>query len=53
MVKIRRGASKVFKERVIEEGPWKDKGDANNMWEKMATCVRKVAAEVLGVTKGS
>ena len=23
------------------------------MWEKMATCVRKVASEVLGVTKGS
>ena len=40
-------------ERVIEEGPWKDEGDANNMWEKMVTCIRKVAAEVLGVTKGS
>ena len=23
------------------------------MWEKMATCIRKVASEVLGVTKGS
>ena len=23
------------------------------MWEKMATCVWKVASEVLGVTKGS
>ena len=23
------------------------------MWEMMATCVRKVASEVLGVTKGS
>ena len=23
------------------------------MWEKMATCVRKVASEVLGVPKGS
>lgn len=44
---------KGFKERVIDEGPWKDEGDANNMWEKMATCVRKVAAEVLGVSKGS
>ena len=46
-------ASKVFKEKVIEEGPWNDEGDANSMWEKMATCVRKVASEVLGVTKGS
>ena len=51
-MEIRRGGIKVFKEKVIEEGPWKDEGDAN-MWEKMATCVRKVASEVLGVTNGS
>ena len=51
--KLEGEASKVFKERVIEEGPWKDEGDANNMWQKMATCIRKVAAKVLGVTKGS
>ena len=51
--KLEGEASKVFKEKVIEEGPWKDEGDANNMWEKMATCIRKVASEVLGVTKGS
>jgi len=51
--KLEGEASKVFKERVIKEGPWEDEGDANNMWEKMATCIRKVGAEVLGVTKGS
>ena len=51
--KLERKASKVFKENVIEEGPWNDEGDANSMWEKMATCIRKVASEVLGVTKGS
>ena len=51
--KLEGEASKVFKEKVIEDGPWKDEGDANNMWEKMATCVRKVASEVLRVTKGS
>jgi hypothetical protein len=44
--------AEVFKERVIQEGPWQDEGDANDMWEKMATCVRKIASEVLGVTKG-
>ena len=27
-------ASKVFKEKVIEEGPWNDEGDANNMWRE-------------------
>ena len=41
--KLEGEASKVFKEKVIEEGPWKDEDDANNMWEKMATYVRKVA----------
>jgi hypothetical protein len=53
--KLEGETSKVFKERerVIEEGPWKDESDANSMWEKMATCVRKVASEVPGVTKGS
>ena len=51
--KLEGEASKVFKEKVIEEGPWNVEGDANSMWEKMATCVRKVASEVLGVTKGS
>ena len=41
--KLEREASKVFKEKVIEEDPWKDESDANSMWEKMTTCVRKVA----------
>ena len=43
--------SKIFKEKITEEGPWNDDGDANNIWKEMATCVRKVASEVLGVTK--
>ena len=51
--KLEGDASKVFKEKVIEEGPWNDEGDANIMWEKKTTCVQKVASEVLGVTKGS
>jgi hypothetical protein len=34
------------------EGAWFEK-DANNMWVKMSTCIRKVASEVFGVTKGS
>jgi hypothetical protein len=29
--KLEGEAPKVFKERVIDEGPWKDEGDANNM----------------------
>ena len=38
---------------VIKEGSWKEEDDINNMWEKMATNIRKVASEVCGVTKGS
>ena len=47
--KLEGEASKVFKKKVIEEDPWNGEGDANSMWEKMATCVRKVASEMLGV----
>jgi hypothetical protein len=35
------------------EGAWSEEEDANNMWVKMETCIRKVASEVFGVTKGS
>jgi hypothetical protein len=30
-----------------------EEDDTNNMWEKMATCIQKLALEVCGVTKGS
>jgi hypothetical protein len=42
----------MFKERVLKEGPWHEGGDANSMWMKMTTCIRKVASEEFGVTKG-
>jgi hypothetical protein len=45
--------AKVSKKRTIKEDTWKEEDDANNMWEKMATCIRKVASKVCGVTKGS
>jgi hypothetical protein len=35
------------------EGAWFEEENANNMWVKMATCIRKVASEVFGVIKGS
>jgi hypothetical protein len=40
-----------LKERILDEGLWHG-GDANNMWMKMDTCIRKVASEELRVTKG-
>jgi hypothetical protein len=42
----------MFKERVLKEGTWHEGGDANNMWMKMTTFIRKVASEEFGVTKG-
>ena len=42
----------MFKERVFKEGPWEEGGDADNMWMKMATCIRKVASEEFGVSMG-
>ena len=51
--KLKGETSEVFRERVFVEGAWSEEEDANNMWVKMATCIRKVASEVFGVTKGS
>jgi hypothetical protein len=42
----------MFKERVFREDPWHEGGDANSMWMKMPTCIRKVTSEEFGVTKG-
>ena len=53
MVETEEETSEVFKERVIKESSWKKEEDINNMWETMATNIRKVASEVCGVTKGS
>jgi hypothetical protein len=42
----------LFKDRVLKKGPWHEGGDANSMWMKMSTCIRKVASEEFRVTKG-
>jgi hypothetical protein len=36
---------------MLGEGPWEEGEDVNDMLLKMATCVRKVAAEVFGVSR--
>jgi hypothetical protein len=50
--KLRGVEAQVFTNRMLGEGPWEEREDANDMWLKMATCVRKVAAEVFGVSRG-
>jgi hypothetical protein len=42
----------MFKERDLKEGPRHEGEDANSMWMQMSTCIRKVASEEFGVTKG-
>jgi hypothetical protein len=31
------------------EDTWPEEEDANNMWVKMTTCIRKVVSEVFGL----
>jgi hypothetical protein len=50
--KLKEEAAKMFKERVLKEGPWYEGGDANTIWMKMSTCIKKVASEKFEVTKG-
>ncbi|AQL05851.1 Retrovirus-related Pol polyprotein LINE-1 [Zea mays] len=51
--KLKGDVAQTFKERVIEEGPWAGEGDANIMWRKMATCIRKIASEEFGLSQGN
>jgi hypothetical protein len=39
--KLKGDVSQVFKNRVIAEGSWNEGEDADNMWKKMATHIRK------------
>jgi hypothetical protein len=50
--KLKEEATFKFNERVHKESPWHEGGDANIMWMKMTTCIRKVASEEFGATKG-
>jgi hypothetical protein len=49
--KLKKDAAKMFKERVLKEGPWHEGGDANSMWMKMSTYIRKMTSEEFRVTK--
>jgi hypothetical protein len=50
--KLRGEEAQTFKERMLGERPWEEGADVDDMWLKMATCVRKVASEVFGVSRG-
>ena len=42
--KLRGEAAQTFKKRMLGDGPWEEREDADDMWLKMATYVRKVAS---------
>ena len=37
---------------MLGERPWEEGEDADDMWLKMAICVRKMTSEVFGVSRG-
>ena len=41
-----------FVSKLIKEANWEDEVDFNMMWNKMADCIRHVAKEELGESKG-
>ena len=56
MVEVERGWSgdgqTPFVSKLIKEANWEDEVDFNMMWNKMADCIRHVAKEELGESKG-
>ncbi|KAG5632589.1 hypothetical protein H5410_004306 [Solanum commersonii] len=45
--------SREMGEKLMEMGAWSGSGDADTMWNKAASCIRKVASKVLGVSRGN
>ncbi|KAM2016499.1 hypothetical protein ACFX16_046908 [Malus domestica] len=42
----------IFKEKVITQCGWDREREASQRWDSMASCIQKVAKEVLGQSKG-
>jgi hypothetical protein len=51
--KLKGDVSQMFKNRIIAEGSWNERDDANNIWKEMTTHIWKVAIEVFGVNRGN
>ncbi|KAG5591071.1 hypothetical protein H5410_041585 [Solanum commersonii] len=43
--------SREMGEELVGMGAWSGSGDADNMWNKAASCIREVASKVLGVSR--
>ncbi|KAL3351497.1 hypothetical protein AABB24_019876 [Solanum stoloniferum] len=44
--------SREMGEELMGMGAWSGSGDADNMWNKAASCIREVASKMLGVSRG-
>ncbi|KAJ3706103.1 hypothetical protein LUZ61_009808 [Rhynchospora tenuis] len=51
--KLKGDVSSIFRNRLIAEGPWTVEAEVNVMWKEMTICIKKIATEVLGVTRGN
>ena len=42
----------MFVNRVVHEADWKAQDDPNTTWNKIASCIKRVAEDVLGESQG-
>ena len=52
MVAAKRGNQRVFVVRVVHEADWKALDDPNTKRKKIASCIKRVAKDVLGELRG-
>ena len=52
MVEVEGDEQTSFVDKLIKEANWKEEIDSNVMWNKMTDCIRHVAKEELGESKG-
>jgi len=43
--------NRVFIDRVVHEADWKDQDDPNTTWNKITSCIKRVAKDVLGESR--
>ena len=51
-VAVLRERQDVFKDKIIKEGKWNLDKDVDKMWNEMTTCIKRVAKDILGESKG-
>nr|GFC92957.1 retrovirus-related Pol polyprotein LINE-1 [Tanacetum cinerariifolium] len=51
--KLTGNKEKEFIKKVKEKAVWNVEGDINEVWGRMATCVKSIAKEIVGETKSS